>query len=440
MNIVIIGTGYVGLVAGGCFAEIGHHVTCVDICPKKINGLKQGQLPIYEPGLDEIVARNTAAGRLHFTTNLADAAPDADAYCIAVGTPPDEDGSADLQYVLAAAREIGRLLARPAVIINKSTVPVGTADKVRAAVSESLTARGADIPFHVASNPEFLKEGVAIGDFMQPDRIIIGADSEEALNQLQTLYAPLTKRGARLIHMAVRDAEMTKYAANAMLATRISFMNEIAGLCEKLGVDVENVRLGIGSDSRIGHRFIAPGAGYGGSCFPKDVRALVNMAENAGYDPHVLHAVETRNHQQKNRLYQKLCAELGENLSGKTIAVWGWPSNPAPTTCAKHPASPLSTPCLTPVPKCAPTTPSPCTPPAAPCHMPPRKTATCSCSTTNTVPWMAPTRSSSSPNGNTSANRTSTPCAPVCTARSSSTAATSSIRTTCTATASATSV
>ena len=323
MNIVIIGTGYVGLVAGGCFAEIGHHVTCVDICPKKINGLKQGQLPIYEPGLDEIVARNTAAGRLHFTTNLADAAPDADAYCIAVGTPPDEDGSADLQYVLAAAREIGRHLARPAVIINKSTVPVGTADKVRAAVSESLTARGADIPYHVASNPEFLKEGVAIGDFMQPDRIIIGADSEEALNQLQTLYAPLTERGARLIHMAVRDAEMTKYAANAMLATRISFMNEIAGLCEKLGVDVENVRLGIGSDSRIGHRFIAPGAGYGGSCFPKDVRALVNMAENAGYDPHVLHAVETRNRHQKNRLYQKLCAELGDNLKGKTIAVWG---------------------------------------------------------------------------------------------------------------------
>ena len=323
MNIVIIGTGYVGLVAGGCFAEIGHHVTCVDICPKKINGLKQGQLPIYEPGLDDIVARNTSAGRLHFTTNLADAAPDAEAYCIAVGTPPDEDGSADLQYVLAAAREIGRHLARPAVIINKSTVPVGTADKVRAAVSESLMARGADIPYHVASNPEFLKEGVAIGDFMQPDRIIIGADSEEALNQLQTLYAPLTERGARLIHMAVRDAEMTKYAANAMLATRISFMNEIAGLCEKLGVDVENVRLGIGSDSRIGHRFIAPGAGYGGSCFPKDVRALVNMAENAGYDPHVLHAVETRNHQQKNRLYQKLCAELGNDLSGKTIAVWG---------------------------------------------------------------------------------------------------------------------
>ena len=323
MNIVIIGTGYVGLVAGGCFAEIGHHVTCVDICPKKINGLKQGQLPIYEPGLDDIVARNTAAGRLHFTTNLADAAPDADAYCIAVGTPPDEDGSADLQYVLAAAREIGRHLARPAVIINKSTVPVGTADKVRAAVSESLTARGADIPYHVASNPEFLKEGVAIGDFMQPDRIIIGADSEEALNQLQTLYAPLTERGARLIHMAVRDAEMTKYAANAMLATRISFMNEIAGLCEKLGVDVENVRLGIGSDSRIGHRFIAPGAGYGGSCFPKDVRALVSMAESTGYEPHVLHAVETRNHQQKNRLYQKLCTELGDDLSGKTIAVWG---------------------------------------------------------------------------------------------------------------------
>ena len=323
MNVVVIGTGYVGLVAGSCFADIGHHVTCVDICPQKIDNLKNGILPIYEPGLDTIVEKNRASGRLNFTTRLHEAMDDAHIYCIAVGTPPGEDGSADLRHVLAVARQIGENLEHPAIIINKSTVPVGTAEKVRAVIAEALAARGKNIAYDVVSNPEFLKEGVAIRDFMSPDRIIIGADNEAAHAQMQALYAPLTAQGARLIAMNVRDAEMTKYAANAMLATRISFMNEIAGICEHLGVDVENVRLGIGSDSRIGHRFIAPGAGYGGSCFPKDVRALVNMAENAGYDPHVLHAVETRNHQQKNRLYQKLCAELGDDLSGKTIAVWG---------------------------------------------------------------------------------------------------------------------
>ena len=323
MNVVVIGTGYVGLVAGSCFADIGHHVTCVDICPQKIDNLKNGILPIYEPGLDTIVEKNHASGRLNFTTRLHEAMDDAHIYCIAVGTPPGKDGSADLRHVLAVARQIGENLEHPATIINKSTVPVGTAEKVRAVIAEALAARGKNIAYDVVSNPEFLKEGVAIRDFMHPDRIIIGADNEAAHAQMQALYAPLTAQGARLIAMNVRDAEMTKYAANAMLATRISFMNEIAGICEHLGVDVENVRLGIGSDPRIGSRFIHPGAGYGGSCFPKDVRALVSMAESTGYEPHVLHAVETRNRHQKNRLYQKLCAELGDDLSGKTIAVWG---------------------------------------------------------------------------------------------------------------------
>ncbi|RKW09405.1 MAG: UDP-glucose/GDP-mannose dehydrogenase family protein, partial [Cardiobacterium sp.] len=315
MNVVVIGTGYVGLVAGSCFADIGHHVTCVDICPQKIDNLKNGILPIYEPGLDTIVEKNHASGRLNFTTRLHEAMDDAHIYCIAVGTPPGEDGSADLRHVLAVARQIGENLEHPAIIINKSTVPVGTAEKVRAVIAEALAARGKNIAYDVVSNPEFLKEGVAIRDFMHPDRIIIGADNEAAHAQMQALYAPLTAQGARLIAMNVRDAEMTKYAANAMLATRISFMNEIAGICEHLGVDVENVRLGIGSDPRIGSRFIHPGAGYGGSCFPKDVRALVSMAESTGYEPHVLHAVETRNRHQKNRLYQKLCAELGDDLS-----------------------------------------------------------------------------------------------------------------------------
>ena len=323
MNVVVIGTGYVGLVAGSCFADIGHHVTCVDICPQKIDNLKNGILPIYEPGLDTIVEKNHASGRLNFTTRLHEAMDDAHIYCIAVGTPPGEDGSADLRHVLAVARQIGENLEHPAIIINKSTVPVGTAEKVRAVIAEALAARGKSVAYDVVSNPEFLKEGVAIRDFMSPDRIIIGADNEAAHAQMQALYAPLTAQGARLIAMNVRDAEMTKYAANAMLATRISFMNEIAGICEHLGVDVENVRLGIGSDPRIGPRFIHPGAGYGGSCFPKDVRALVSMAESTGYEPHVLHAVETRNRHQKNRLYQKLRAELGDNLKGKTIAVWG---------------------------------------------------------------------------------------------------------------------
>ena len=323
MNVVVIGTGYVGLVAGSCFADIGHHVTCVDICPQKIDNLKNGILPIYEPGLDTIVEKNHASGRLNFPTRLHEAMDDAHIYCIAVGTPPGEDGSADLSHVLAVARQIGENLEHPAIIINKSTVPVGTAEKVRAVIAEALAARGKNIAYDVVSNPEFLKEGVAIRDFMHPDRIIIGADNEAAHAQMQALYTPLTAQGARLIAMNVRDAEMTKYAANAMLATRISFMNEIAGICEHLGVDVENVRLGIGSDPRIGSRFIHPGAGYGGSCFPKDVRALVSMAESTGYEPHVLHAVETRNRHQKNRLYQKLRAELGDNLKGKTIAVWG---------------------------------------------------------------------------------------------------------------------
>lgn len=323
MNLVIVGSGYVGLVTGACLADKGHHVTCVDISEAKIEGLRRGELPIYEPGLDEIIARNAEAGRLVFTTSLPKAMRDSDLYCIAVGTPPGEDGSADLSHVLAVAREIGQNLARPAVIINKSTVPVGTAEKVRAVVQAELDRRGVTFEFDVVSNPEFLKEGVAIKDFMKPDRIILGADSERALQKMKALYAAFVEEGARVVSMGVRDAEMTKYAANAMLATRISFMNEIAGLCERLEVDVENVRLGMSMDNRIGHRFIYPGPGYGGSCLPKDVRALANMAQASGYDAHVLNAVETRNRHQKGRLFEKVRAELGGDLAGRTIAVWG---------------------------------------------------------------------------------------------------------------------
>ena len=276
MNLVVVGSGYVGLVSGACLADKGHRVICVDISEERIAGLKRGKVPIYEPGLDAIIARNADTGALSFTTSLPEAMREADIYCIAVGTPPDEDGSADLRHVLAVAREIGQHMERPALIINKSTVPVGTAEKVRAAVDAELAARGVQVEYDVASNPEFLKEGVAIEDFMQPDRIIVGVDSQRARQLLDDLYEPFVKEGARLIHMGVRDAEMAKYAANAMLATRISFMNEIAGLCERL--DVEHVRLGISTDPRIGDKSLRSGAGYGGSCLPKDVQALASMA------------------------------------------------------------------------------------------------------------------------------------------------------------------
>lgn len=324
MNIVVVGTGYVGLVTGTCFAEMGHTVTCVDIDEAKVKGLKNGKLPIYEPGLDDLVASNYREGRLKFTTSIEEAVQDANVYFIAVGTPPGEDGSADLQYVLAVARELGQhMKADYNVVVDKSTVPVGTADKVCAAIEEELKARGADLRFDVVSNPEFLKEGAAIDDFMRPDRIVVGADSDEAAACMRELYAPFNRSHDRTIFMRVRDAEMTKYAANAMLATKISFMNEIALLCEKLGVDVENVRQGIGSDQRIGFHFIYPGAGYGGSCFPKDVKALLRMAQDNRIEPHVLKAVEDRNNTQKHRLFEKVTARFGSDLSGRTFGIWG---------------------------------------------------------------------------------------------------------------------
>ncbi|WP_432821258.1 UDP-glucose dehydrogenase family protein [Trichloromonas sp.] len=323
MNLTVIGTGYVGLVTGTCFAEMGNRVTCVDVDAAKVNRLKQGEIPIYEPGLDTLVLSNFKAGRLQFTTSLAEAMADSNVYFIAVGTPPGEDGSADLQYVLAVAREIGRHLQDYAVIVDKSTVPVGTADKVREALANELAKRGVEIPFDVVSNPEFLKEGAAVNDFMRPDRIIIGADSNRALETMRSLYADFSRNHDRILEMGIRDAEMTKYTANAMLATKISFMNEVSTLCDRLGVDVEKVRLGIGSDSRIGYSFIYPGCGYGGSCFPKDVKALIHMAEKNGIDPLILQSVDRRNEAQKHVLFEKISEHFGGNLTGVTIGVWG---------------------------------------------------------------------------------------------------------------------
>jgi len=324
MKLVVIGTGYVGLVTGTCFAEMGNTVTCVDIDEAKIEGLKKGILPIYEPGLEEMVLENHREGRLRFTTSVKEAVADADIHFIAVGTPPGEDGSADLQYVLAVARELGQhMQAGYNVVVDKSTVPVGTADKVRAVVQEELDKRGSDIQFDVVSNPEFLKEGAAIDDFMRPDRVVVGISDERSGKLMHDLYAPFTRNHDRILIMGVRDAEMTKYAANAMLATKISFMNEIAALCERLDVDVENVRLGIGSDERIGYHFIYPGCGYGGSCFPKDVKALLRMADENDLDAMVLDAVERRNDQQKHRLFEKITDKFGSDLSGLTFALWG---------------------------------------------------------------------------------------------------------------------
>jgi UDPglucose 6-dehydrogenase len=323
MNITIVGTGYVGLVAAACFAEMGNNVTCVDKDPAKIDALLRGDIPIYEPGLEPLVKGLAGEGRLRFTTSLAEPVADSNIFFIAVGTPPGEDGSADLRHVVAVARELGSLITSESVIVDKSTVPVGTADMVKATVEEELRKRGLTVPVHVASNPEFLKEGAAVNDFMRPDRVVVGADTEHAVQVLRNLYAPFTRNHERLIVMGVRDAEMTKYAANAMLATRISFMNEIANLCERLGVDVENVRKGIGSDSRIGYSFIYPGCGYGGSCFPKDVKALIHMAGTAGFQPTVLSAVESRNNAQKERLSEKIRERFGTRLDGVTVGVWG---------------------------------------------------------------------------------------------------------------------
>ncbi len=323
MNITVVGSGYVGLVTGACIAEMGNTVYCVDVDTTKIENLKQGILPIYEPGLEEIVTENHASGRLHFTTSLGEAVEQSEVFFIAVGTPPGEDGSADLRYVLEVARQIGDTLTAPAIVVNKSTVPVGTADLVRAAVAERLEARGVDIAFSVVSNPEFLKEGAAVNDFMHPDRIVIGADNDHARQVMSALYAPFIRNRPRTMFMGIRDAEMTKYTANAMLATKISFMNEIASLCERLDVDVENVRLGIGSDERIGYHFIYAGCGYGGSCFPKDVKALINIAHQNDFEPKLLQAVEARNDQQKHSLFNKLSTHFNGDLSGRTFAVWG---------------------------------------------------------------------------------------------------------------------
>jgi UDPglucose 6-dehydrogenase len=323
MNITVIGTGYVGLVTGACIAEMGNTVVCVDVDPKKIENLKQGILPIYEPGLENVVSSNFESGRLLFTTSLVEAMETSDVFFIAVGTPPGEDGSADLRYVLEVARQIGANLARPAIVVNKSTVPVGTGDKVRAAVAEQLRQRGVEVDFEVVSNPEFLKEGAAVDDFMHPDRIIIGTSSEYAKRVMGELYAPFVRNHPRIMYMGIRDAEMTKYAANAMLATKISFMNEVASLCERLDVDVENVRLGIGSDQRIGYHFIYAGCGYGGSCFPKDVKALISIAHQNDFEPKLLQAVEARNDQQKQSLFNKIVTHYAGDLAGRTFAVWG---------------------------------------------------------------------------------------------------------------------
>ncbi len=325
MNISIFGTGYVGLVSGVCLAEVGHNVMCMDVDPLKIEKLKDGILPIWEPGLEALLERNMSEGRLHFTTDVAHAVNHGQVQFIAVGTPSDEDGSADLKYVLEVAESIARHMQDRKIIVNKSTVPVGTADTMRARVAQVLAERDVKISFDVVSNPEFLKEGAAVNDFLKPDRIIVGTASEHARNQMRALYEPFNRNHERTIFMDVRSAELTKYAANAILATKISFMNEMANLAERMGADIEEVRKGIGADPRIGYHFIYPGCGYGGSCFPKDVKALAQAAQQFGYKAHLLHAVETINSIQKTTLFSKLAAHFGgeAQLSGRTIAVWG---------------------------------------------------------------------------------------------------------------------
>lgn len=324
MRITIVGTGYVGLVTGTCFAEMGNSVTCVDIDEKKIENLKNGIIPIYEPGLEAMVKRNVANKTLNFHTQLKDCLDGCDMAFIAVGTPMGEDGSADLQYVLQVASEIGAHMTTPLIVVDKSTVPVGTADKVKETISSELAKRGENIEFHVVSNPEFLKEGDAIGDFMKPDRVVVGTEDKETAEKMRQLYAPFFRSSMdRMLVMDVRSAEMTKYVANAMLATKISFMNEVANICERVGADVNKVRIGIGSDSRIGYSFIYPGSGYGGSCFPKDVKALKKTAEQEGYDAQLLNAVEDVNDRQKFVIANKVIAHFGEDLSNKTFAIWG---------------------------------------------------------------------------------------------------------------------
>ena len=338
MKIAIVGTGYVGLVTGTCFAEIGVNVTCVDTNVAKIDSLKKGIIPIYENGLEEMVNRNVKAGRLSFTTSLVDCLNEVDVVFSAVGTPPDEDGSADLSYVLDVARTIGRNMQKYLLVVTKSTVPVGTAQKVRAVIQEELDKRNINIEFDVASNPEFLKEGNAVNDFMSPDRVVVGVESERAQKLMTKLYKPFLLNNFRVIFMDIPSAEMTKYAANSMLATRISFMNDIANLCERVGADVNMVRSGIGSDTRIGRKFLYPGIGYGGSCFPKDVKALIKTAEQYGYQMRVLQAVEEVNESQKSILFEKLDKHFNGNLTGKNIALWGLSFKPETDDMREAPA------------------------------------------------------------------------------------------------------
>ncbi|ROQ20024.1 UDPglucose 6-dehydrogenase [Marinimicrobium koreense] len=339
MKVTVFGTGYVGLVQGAILSEVGHDVVCVDVDAKKVERLKNGEIPIYEPGLEPLVTENYAAGRLHFTTDAAEAVKHGDLQFIAVGTPPDEDGSADLKYVLAVAETIATHMEKRQVIIDKSTVPVGTADKVKAKVAETLEKRGrTDLEFAVVSNPEFLKEGSAVADCMKPDRIIIGTDDDYAEEVMRELYAPFNRNHDKVMIMDVRSAELTKYAANCMLATKISFINEIANLAELLGADIEAVRQGIGSDPRIGYQFIYPGVGYGGSCFPKDVQALIRTADDINFDAKVLKSVEARNNEQKTTLFQKINKHYGGDLKGKTFAVWGLSFKPNTDDMREAPA------------------------------------------------------------------------------------------------------
>ena len=338
MNIAIVGTGYVGLVSGTCFAEMGINVTCVDIDQHKIDRLLQGEIPIYEPGLEDMVRRNVEAGRLHFTTNLATCLDSVEVVFSAVGTPPDEDGSADLKYVLAVAKTFGQTIKKYTILVTKSTVPVGTAQKVKTAIQEELDKRGVQIDFDVASNPEFLKEGAAVKDFMTPDRVVVGTESMRARKIMARLYKPFMLSGERMIFTDIPSAEMIKYAANSMLATRISFMNDIANLCELVGADVNMVRKGIGSDTRIGRKFLYAGCGYGGSCFPKDVKALIKTAEQNGYEMKVLKAVEEVNEKQKSILFEKLQKYYNGDLKGKTIALWGLAFKPETDDMREAPA------------------------------------------------------------------------------------------------------
>jgi UDPglucose 6-dehydrogenase len=338
MNIAVVGSGYVGLVSGTCFAEMGNHVTCVDIDPVKIKKLKNGIIPIFEPGLEAMVLKNIKNKNLDFTTNLSDAISNAKIVFIAVGTPMSNDGAADLQYVLAVAKSIGASMNSELVVVDKSTVPIGTADKVKATIQKELNSRNSDLQFVVVSNPEFLKEGTAIDDFMKPDRVVIGADNDHALKVMKELYSPFFRTHDRFITMDVRSAEMTKYAANAMLATKISFMNEIANICERVGADVNQVRVGIGSDKRIGYSFIYPGVGYGGSCFPKDVKALAKIAKENGYQAQLISAVEAVNDAQKIVVAQKIVNRFGEDLTGKTFGVWGLAYKPETDDMREAPA------------------------------------------------------------------------------------------------------